>query len=301
MRKIVAGLTTIPCRLNIIDQCLQSILSDKGFSEVILNIPYVSRKGIPYPEADIEKLRMRINNPRLVINRVSEDHGPITKVTGCLDYVKDPETVIVIFDDDREVVGPVSKKMLEKVTENPGRVYSFGGWIRGSGIGKYQFVNYNSEDSLIDVVMGVTCIGFRRGIIDKRELLDFEKSDPRFTRLDDIRISGYLARKNVDRISIGGSPRLYLRDIEYPGTEKLSGTVKFWQDNISCMDKLSDMGLFKVNSISGLPMILYAVLLLSSIGLIVYWLLNRGQRTPFGIGGLVSLVVLGVLINNERL
>jgi hypothetical protein len=270
-----------------------------------LNIPEVSRRGVVYDNEEIEDLRKSLSysDNRFVVNRVDKDYGPITKLIGTLMWTSDPEDIIVVFDDDRKLIKPVSAYFKECLEEVDGRgVFSLGGWIRGDGWGKYQFVNSNTKTLKVDVVMGVTCIGLMRKMVDKDELLAFQADDPRFDKLDDIRISGYFASKDIPCFSMGGSPRLYLKDIDYKGTEKLSGTVNFWKENIMCMNKLSDMGIFKVHpssiTESGLSMISFAIFTLVGLIMLSIGVVTK-NRLSILLGGII-LAWMVVLLLRER-
>jgi hypothetical protein len=302
--RIIASLTTIPCRLNLIRESIQSFLDDPGFDHVLLNIPHISKKGNVYEESDIENLRKSLiyEGDRFVIHRVDRDYGPITKLVGALQWTNQPSDIIVVFDDDRKLISPVSSYFKKCIDEVDGMgVFSLGGWIRGEGWGKYQFVNSNKSTLRVDVVMGVTCIGLRRDMIDTLELLSFQADDPRFEKLDDIRISGYFASRDIPCYSMGGSPRLYLKDIDYHGTEKLSGTVNFWKENIMCMNKLSDLGIFKVYpkfSETGLSMMTFAIIVPVGLLLLILGVMNR-NRFSILVGGVI-LIWMSFLLLRER-
>lgn len=289
--KVVASLTTIPSRLPLIEQCLRSILSDDDFDQVILNVPLKSLKGVEYSEETLEQYRRDLGG-RLVVNRIPQDLGPITKLVGGLDYVTDPETLIVVFDDDRELIRPCARLFKEKVTESPSTVYSFGGWSYGGG---YRVHVSNKTDVEVDSVMGTTCIAFQRKLIEKTELLNFHSDDHRLLRLDDLRISGYLASKNIRRVSIGRIAREYLRDIEYPGTESLSTNVRFWLDNKGVIDKLYREGLFKLSSLEGFSVEWFVLLIIISLILTLYGLFATYTKRRFGYGSLISGVIIGIV------
>lgn len=303
--RVIASLTTIPCRLKLIRESIQSFLDDSGFDHVVLNIPEISKRGARYEQEEIDSLKKSLvfENDRFIINRVDRDYGPITKLIGALQWSSNPSDIIVVFDDDRKLIKPISEYFKECIEEADGKgVFSLGGWIRGEGLGKYQFVNSNAKTVRVDVVMGVTCIGLRRDMVVTEDLLAFQSDDPRFDKLDDIRISGYFASRDIPCFSMGGSPRLYLKDIDYHGTEKLSGTVNFWKENIMCMNKLSDLGIFKVYprsiSESGLSMLSFAIFV--AVGLVTIGLGVVMKNTLAIVVGIIILVWMTILLLRER-
>jgi len=294
--KIYASLTTIPSRLDKIDEPLKSILRDR-FDGVFLNLPYKSRRGREYPQEAIDALVRRMDSDKLIITRVDHDHGPITKLVGSLDRIN-PEDFVVVFDDDR-----IAKKSLYGVfrrefEKNPHGAYSLGGWIRSGFPTRYRNVLRNRHTTPVDSLMGVTCIGFRRGSIDKQELLNFKRGDKRLDNLDDMRISGYLASKSIMRYSIGADPKLYLSD--YPmGTETLSGSLGFWYVNKQVMDDFREEGLFTTKSVDGGVSVEFFVLflLLSLIGMGYIFLRYRSDNRVMAAMIIVVLLFLVILSN----
>lgn len=243
--KIYASLTTIPSRLDKIDEPLRAILKD-DFEGVFLNLPLESRRGRPYPQESIDALVKRMDSKKLIITRVDVDHGPITKLVGSLHRVE-PGDFIVVFDDDRVAKKSVCKVFRREFENNPNAVYSLGGWIRGGFPRRYRNVLRNKTTVPVDSLMGVTCIGFRANTIDRDQLLGFRSEDKRLDNLDDMRISGYLASRGIVRFSIGADPKDYLSDL-YMGTESLSGSMGFWFINKQVMDDFHREGLFSTKS-----------------------------------------------------
>ena len=77
---IYISLTTIPERLvhPVFYEDILNLLSLDGEYIVILNIPYIyKRTGEEYIIPDNIKL---LQGPKLIINRVKEDYGPLTKL-----------------------------------------------------------------------------------------------------------------------------------------------------------------------------------------------------------------------------
>lgn len=238
--KIYASLTTTPSRLDKIDDTLRSILKDR-FDKVFLNLPYVSRRGVRYADEAIELLLERMGSEKLVITRVDQDYGPVTKLIGSLSDIES-DAFVVVFDDDRRVKKSVYKVFKTEFERNPRAVFSMGGWIRSGFPTRYKNFLRNTKTVPVDSVMGVTCIGFRRDLIDRDELLNFRREDSRLNNLDDMRISGYLASKGVTRFSIGVDPKTHLEDVYLGGG--LSNNISFWYSNKTVMDDFYKEGLF---------------------------------------------------------
>jgi len=290
---IVASLTTIPSRLPFLQKTISSILADRGFDKVILTIPSKTLKGHDYPVEEITKLSKKFNgSDRFLINTIPEDYGPITKLVGCLDIITDPETVIVVFDDDRQLLKPVSRIFHQRCVSDPSCAFSLGGWCFGSG---YRIQVENIEDVEVDTLMGTTCIAFRRDLINKEELLNFRREDKRLVKLDDMRISGYLSSKGKRRISVGFNAREYLKDIEYQGTEKLSGNFNFWVDNKAVIDQLRKEGIFKIKSSEGSSFEAFVFYIILSVLVLLGGLWSIYNRRTYGYILLVAGLIFACL------
>jgi hypothetical protein len=290
---VIASLTTIPSRLPHLERCLTSILADPGFEKVILTIPSQTLRGKKYPEGVIQSLQSKLGN-RLVIHRIPKDYGPITKLVGALDWTQDPETIIVVFDDDRELLRPISNVFSERIILNPLQAYSMGGWCFGKN---YKVKLNNLLDTEVDNIMGTACIAFRRDLIVKEDLLNFRRDDVRFTKLDDMRISGYLASRGIRKIVARGNIKDYLMDLKYPGTESLSGSVRFWLDSKSVIDQLHRDGLFHVDSPGGLSIdwfIFYSFITLVVLITGVYRFLhkNKDGQIIIIVGTIMALIAI---------
>lgn len=274
--KFYASLTTIPSRLPHIGLCIKYILRDKGFEQVILNVPEKTLSGKTYPEEELTKLQNTFGE-RLHINRIPKDFGPITKLVGCLDLVTDPEDVVVVFDDDRQLMKSITGLIGDRISGEINSVYSLGGWCFGTG---YRIRVDNLVDEEVDSLMGTTCIAFQRKLIDKDDLLNYKSTDQRLIKLDDLRISGYLSSRGIRRVSMGVNAKIYLRDIEYPGTEKLSNNARFWMDNKAVIDEFVREGIFNKSSSSiGSSMEFFVFSLLTSVILLIVagYLFYRGS------------------------
>jgi hypothetical protein len=95
--RIVVSLTTLPSRLKNINPVIESILNNTIQPDIIyLNIPKISkREKVKYKLTDLT-----IKHPKLYINNIDKDYGPVTKLYPTLLKEKDPETIIICIDDD---------------------------------------------------------------------------------------------------------------------------------------------------------------------------------------------------------
>src|SRR5687768_8477868 len=94
--RTVFSLTTTPDRINRIRPTLESLRDQtRPANAIYLNVPYYSRKtGKPY------QLPEWLDDfPEVTVVRC-EDYGPATKLIPALELEKDPETIIIVVDDD---------------------------------------------------------------------------------------------------------------------------------------------------------------------------------------------------------
>jgi len=103
---IYISLTTVPIRINLWESFEQNLLSllnqntDKDY-KVVLSIPYCYKNNNDEEYVINDNLKLFAQqNPKLIINRVDKDYGPIVKITGVLNVSNNPEDILIICDDD---------------------------------------------------------------------------------------------------------------------------------------------------------------------------------------------------------
>ena len=123
---IYVTLTTIPERLvhPWFYKNLQHLMNLNGFYTVVLNVPYhFKRNNEPYiiPEnvQDLEK-------DNLIINRVKEDYGPLTKLYGTLlnDDIPD-DACLLICDDDLQYKDEFVTQIYNEYTKDINKIYTY--------------------------------------------------------------------------------------------------------------------------------------------------------------------------------
>src|SRR5688572_10336454 len=120
--RIVISLTTTPNRLPYIRDTVKSLTNQIiPANAVYLNIPHVSRKGVPYIIPEWLK-----EEDGIILNRC-EDMGPITKIAPTLELEKDPNTIIIVVDDDEIYPNCLVQKYLKYCDEYKDEALTFGG------------------------------------------------------------------------------------------------------------------------------------------------------------------------------
>ena len=129
---VYVSLTTVPERLacwDVFKQNLDSLLNQKTTRDykVVVNIPKIYKNKnieyiIPQPIQD-----MANKNPKLILNRIEQDRGPIEKVLGCFNLATNPEDTIVALDDDHVYHEDMLEYIFKKQEQYPEAVIGFRG------------------------------------------------------------------------------------------------------------------------------------------------------------------------------
>lgn len=213
--RIVGSMSTLPDRLDSITIPIKHILRQSHSLDVLyLNIPWKTLKGKSY---DIPKDFMSEFEgypTKVILNRCSQDYGPITKLAPTLELEKDSDTYILTFDDDIIPHRQLVKTLCQKIQKYPNTCLGFSGVCIGSFPFYFQFVIDNKEDQAVDWIQGVHVVAYKRSFFTTvKELVSFGDDTPLKDILvfnDDHRISSYLASKNIPRLSIGYDIKKFL-------------------------------------------------------------------------------------------
>ena len=204
---VIITLTTIPPRLiaehdNGFKQCLYSLLNQKysGTYEIHFNIPRVLvSTGEEYIIPAWVKDAMIESNGKLKIYR-TEDVGPLTKLLPTVDRVTNPETIIIVVDDDlvyhQEMV---QEQVLNQFKFNRASV-GYDGidlWYPIFNDGRDHFVTSVRKHAKVKVLQHYKTISYKRSFFED----DFKQFvDEYYGWNDDILMAAYLGYKNISRI-----------------------------------------------------------------------------------------------------
>jgi len=219
--RLVVTLATIPSRIAQIGPVIESLKAQtRRPDQIYLCISEICiRDQSPY---EIPDWLRRDESVEIVVS--AQDYGPATKLIGMLDREPDPQTRIVIVDDDFDYRADMVE-LFERRFEEYGRAAALGSsggriprhWSQMEArIGpeiearpqlrhEFVFIAESPKDVPVDILQyGFGAIVLRgwfgddiRGLVEPLEPLFFA---------DDVLFSGYLASKGVQRICIGGMP-----------------------------------------------------------------------------------------------
>lgn len=236
---IYISLTTVPLRLELwssFEQNLKSLLDQKTDKEykVLLNVPYHYKnhnKDYVIPE---ELNNLIESNPKLVLNRVEDDFGPVVKITGALSYSKDPDDVIIVCDDDQVYYDDMLEYHLKKRSQYPNSIICFRGdtpiekreWEE-NGVKKYllrptHFYFPVKHDSQLVVPGHWHTVGYLRGFFKD----DFYEAIP-LSDNDDTIIAYYAKKNQIDIVCAKWDEEKDWRPVNDSGRPAYSYPIKF--------------------------------------------------------------------------
>jgi hypothetical protein len=205
--RTVVTLGSLPGRVEQIVPVVRALL-DQGPDRVYVWIPELFRRGgvagaIPSTLAELESR----SEGRLHVELVP-DRGPITKLLPVLDRETDPETRIVVTDDDSLVVHP---RWLEDLLRflGPETAVGYSGFRIVKTLSHWPCTVVCDHLAAVDVLEGFCGYALRRGWLG-RELVDLvERLTADWDRhqglicSDDLIVSRYLQRVGVETRLIG--------------------------------------------------------------------------------------------------
>lgn len=213
----IISLTTIPSRLSdgnelAIKQCIDSLITQNfGEYEIHFNIPAINKMTqepyvIPEWISSLEKIK---------IFQV-EDIGPFTKSFYTVQRVTEPETVIVVVDDDL-VYHP---DMLAEHVKNheiwKEEILGYDGLRSRNEDGSFSCVYNDSRDyyysaqkrdSRVDILQHYKSVSYKRRYFES-DFVDFVNTN--FNWNDDVLLASYFAFKKRDRMVVA-----YEHDVIY--------------------------------------------------------------------------------------
>ena len=182
--RVVISLTTSPKRLEKIDDILNNIVNQtRKPNKIILNVPHIFKRDCSkYNEEILKKLNNKYGEI-LLINRC-EDRGPITKLIPTLDLEKDPNTNIILIDDDIIYEKDLIEKLVNEYNKNPEIVIAN---------------NIFTPLKYTTIPQAFAGIIFRRSIFDDSFILfaDEVKDYKHCYNSDDLIIGLYFIKKNI--------------------------------------------------------------------------------------------------------
>jgi len=201
MSQVIVSLTTVPNRLMEPKDYMGTRLGLKTLLEqsyknyeIHFNIPYFyertgERLDIPGWLYDFEQ-----SNSHLKIFR-TDDFGPITKILPTLERINDPETILIIVDDDLYYMDGLIKSHINARSKYPNAALGFAGM--SSLDGSCHFCTTLKYDTRVKILEGYKSVSYKRSFFDINEL---KKDFMPLSWNDDSILSAYMGYKNIPKI-----------------------------------------------------------------------------------------------------
>lgn len=238
-RRIIVTLTTIPSGIAGLKEVLRCLLHQKTRSpdKIYINLPYLfEKKKEKYRElgsSGVKGIKKLINheNPNNVEVEIvrCEDKGSITKIYPTLKLERDPETLLLICDDDYLLTEDTVEKMELYALKYPKACFTTGGWVRGGKFPVFQSMfDHRQSIRKVDWLEGSRLMCVPRKFFDQNssKLLDYsivKDVDLRklFEKHDDHWISWHLRKNGAKFLSI--PERLLLENVTSSKDYYISG------------------------------------------------------------------------------
>jgi hypothetical protein len=230
--RVVVSLSTIPSRVPYLHKIIDQLQNQTyHIDKIYLNLPYFSnREKCYYPD-------LKLKNVQVIR---CEDYGPITKLYPVLEYENHPDTIIITVDDDVAYLPDRIETLVKWCQRYPDAAFGGVGYIIGNWYNYMGKIKYSEEATKVSFLQGYSGCAYRRKFFGNGEdLIDYSGAPKESYYHDDVWISGYLARKNIDRmvhpdpfIDLNNKERLPngLSDDIYSNITKFFPVVKYFQD-----------------------------------------------------------------------
>ena len=211
----VVSLTTIPARIHRISPTIRSILTQTVKPNVIyLNIPHISKRQnqtyrIPQTIQALDEVRLL---------RTEQDWGPATKLLPLLQQGLSPDTPIIVIDDDQIYPRRLVETYLYYAHQYSNAALCLAGWQVPPDFCHQQRIpvegartrlidrpaNVLEFPQFVDIIQGASSYLVRPRFFE-HTIFNYNTAPSAAFFVDDIWISGHLAKNKISRLVIPGS------------------------------------------------------------------------------------------------
>ena len=201
--RVVVSFTTIPSRVKHLHQTLDKLKKQTLKPDTIyVNIPYFSvRLRKKY---NLNDIGMYTPDSNVVLNRC-RDYGPATKLLGCLEHEKDPNTIIITIDDDQDYKSHVFETLALYSMKYKGKIVAFNTLTKNLLPTICPFTK-NTKTPNAYILEGFGGVGYRRSFISD-DIIDYFKDihhNMDCFLSDDLTLSTWMRIKGYDIVKICG-------------------------------------------------------------------------------------------------
>lgn len=201
---IVVSLTTVPTRLHNAGEptaklALKNLL-EQSYSpyEVHFNVPTHYKEEEVIIPSWLDDYQNKYNH--LKVFR-TPDYGAITKLLPTLERITDPETIIIVVDDDLYYMDGIIKEHINGRIKYPDCALGFAGMTALDG--SCHFCTTLNKDTRVKLLEGYKTVSYKRSFFDNLEDLKTNFVDKTWN--DDVSLSAYMGYKNIHKIVLSYS------------------------------------------------------------------------------------------------
>lgn len=197
--RLVVSLTTIPARIHDLRPTLLSLIEQtRPPDRIILALPHRSRRdGQPYP--------IPVDLPAGVSILRCDDLGPATKLLPALRA--EPEALVVALDDDVIYPRDYLETLLAVHRQHPRAALGWRGWRIEADVPPRRFrhiwASAVKAPQPVDILLGWGGYLIPPGSLDNA-VFEYEGWPEAMRWVDDVWVSGHLARRGVARLVVPG-------------------------------------------------------------------------------------------------
>jgi glycosyltransferase involved in cell wall biosynthesis len=208
MTNVIVTLTTIPNRLHDLGEqgiklCIESLLNQSYQDyEIHFNIPYenqlTNQKYDPLPDWILQEERIKIFR--------EADVGPITKILGTINRITNPETIIIVVDDDLVYHHDLVMEQVLNQDRFPEYIVGYDGMRSRDKDGKFSnyfgdtrdyYFTSHRRNSLVDILQHYKSVSYKRRYFEE-DFFDFIKENSYWA--DDLLLAAYFSYKKRNRL-----------------------------------------------------------------------------------------------------
>jgi hypothetical protein len=200
--RVVVSLTTIPDRISKIRPTLNSLLDQSRRPDAIcLNLPSHARRE--RRDYDIPEFLNEI--PQVERIDCGEDRGPGTKLLPTLEREKEPDTRIIVVDDDQIYPRNLVETLVAASDAMPNAAVGSRGFAIPAGYDiekrNTHYGTHLSGAEPVEIMQGSAGFLVRRRFLTPA-LFDYSDAPPESFFVDDVWVAGHLARNGVPRFIV---------------------------------------------------------------------------------------------------
>ena len=201
-QRVAISLTTNPLRIWRLRPTLESLCSQSLRPDVVyLNLPFEHQRFVGRPFTVPNYLA---NFSECLHVSFTEDFGPATKLLGALPHEADPQTLILVVDDDKAYARGMLGALVQSAQERPDAAIGFAGISVTRGAFCFEPVCEASPLNPVAILEGFAGVLYRRRSVGPlHEVRKMVRAAPRTCQLgDDVLLSNWLSMRGVPRLRL---------------------------------------------------------------------------------------------------